>query len=317
MATKMADRELLEAIFSTLHGLEMCLHEQENRRISEDSVTPSGGGSSLTRHGSVSSTNTNNCSCGGHKQEISQMPQSPPSWGSQPAMAYMTSLAEIRKRFHFDSASDILTEPRPPFHDGSTAQRREEDHEGVIDYSSSVYPSRPLSRLDLLVNPHKGPEPQESVPKAMQFSDPPPAIRYEDTPVDEYFDLHKSTNSARSSSSTASSAEPSANSHQSPSRLSSAGTYFGPPIRRASAIVRSVSSPRRSKGKQTETRLSQETSETADDESPVTKKTRMVTQFSQVVQKTVTLCLCPLKKLVAGVSRAMMNQQLRMLEVSR
>lgn len=317
MATIMADRELLEAIFSTLHGLEVCLHEQENRRISEDSATPSGGGSSLTRHGSVSSTNTNICSCGGHKPEASQMPQSPPPWSSQPAMAYMTSLAEIRKRFRLDSASDIVTDPRTPFHDVNAAQRREEDHEGVIDYSSSVYPSRPLSRLDLLVSPPEVLEGQDPVPNTMQFSDPPPAIRYEDTPVDEYFDLHKSTNSARHSSSTARSAGSSANIQQSPSRLSSAGTYFGSPIRRASAIVRSVSSSRRSKGKEREAKLSQETSETADDEAPVTKEPRIVTQFSQVAQKAVSFCLCPLKMLVAGVSRAMMDQQLRMLEVSR
>lgn len=106
----MADRELLETILATLHGLEMRLNEQDNRRNSGDTTTPSGDESSLTRHGSVSSTNT--CACAAYKPPVSQVPHSRASWSPQPAIAYMASLPEIRTRLAFESASDIVTEPQ-------------------------------------------------------------------------------------------------------------------------------------------------------------------------------------------------------------
>lgn len=302
MAAKMADRELLEAILSTLHGLEMCLHEQEGRRNSDDSATASGAGSSLIRHGSVSSTNT--CSCGGYK------PHNPPSWASQPAMAYMVSLAEVRKPLPFDSASDIATDPHPPCRDLITEVGREGNQEVVVDYSSSMYPSRPLSRLELQSNTHGHSDHRGSGPCPIQCTEPPPAVRYEDTPVDGNFEHLRLDNSTRISSFTARSAESSPNGQRSTSRIPSAGTYFGRPIRRVSTLVRSMHSSTRSKGKGAGVRLSRETSK------PVEGQTTGAT-ITQVVEKTAGLCLRPFTKLISSVSRAMLNQQLRMLEISR
>lgn len=202
----MSDHEVLQTILVMLHRLETRLEEQTHHRrtISPLSWT-SESQSSRADTNSTAPTTLRPCSCisaspptvskrysdnVGYqpRHDHSSAAQQPPQQ-RQSALAYLATIARLRNQFEFDSTSDLGQISPIANHNPVTGQEQDLPVDEDEVRSVSVYPSRPLSRLDMSYYP---PSPgdlselsklvKESIQiPAFQESVQIPAFRYEDT----------------------------------------------------------------------------------------------------------------------------------------
>jgi hypothetical protein len=214
----MADQEVLRTILEMLHRLEAILEERSNSALSDTAQSsPRTSGSLTTREvdddNSITSPRFGSpCSCvgtsidvrapimasGGHDYRRRLLhdngyhlsaPEIVERRQQQSALAYLATMAKLRNRFALDSASDlgqdqeVTTNPVNEPWDTANKIQSPAAADGTEDDSDwrsvSVYPSRPLSRLDFGTPP---PVPQlPDLDPQRQDVIQVPAVIYENT----------------------------------------------------------------------------------------------------------------------------------------
>ncbi|KAK3367633.1 hypothetical protein B0H63DRAFT_455716 [Podospora didyma] len=184
MAHRMND-DILKVILATLQRLETRFNDQDERLSTiEFSMLSEASGSSSGK-ARLSRSHSNCCSCAMSPAALFQGFQRESKMSDLPmATAYMASMDKLRSRFDFDEQSEMRSDYNCETHSKMDVLRSQDLAEILDAYSVSVYPSRPLSRLDMGSG--------DDVPEVPEI----PAFRYDEatSPTDSA-SSHDSTSS--------------------------------------------------------------------------------------------------------------------------
>ncbi|TDZ35288.1 hypothetical protein C8035_v009776 [Colletotrichum spinosum] len=311
METQRVNDELLKLILTKLHRLETRFNEVDTRLISmEFSMLPAGAGS-RSPDGPLSSSPPASRRCSCHiPQPVFQSFDLDWDRHVTPS-AYKASVDKLRNRFEFDDQSEFSPQDIGV---ASTCDGRSE----VVDANSvSVYPSRPVSNFGFRANDVRPPLPDL------------PSMRYEDMPTSDESLWSRGVSSRRASMGSRRRTFSAQQSSFSTARTSIAlsSTPETPPspasfsklrgsIKRATSlsIPRRRSSSTRDAGlaveKRDNARLAAERIRTA------ALQQQELERFVQLAQKSAKACFYFIPRVMASISRSMMNQQLKMLDVA-
>lgn len=318
-----ANDDILRVILATLHRLETRFNDQDHRLSSIELTLLPGAGviSPAERPEQVCSTTSCGCSCVLPPQPLFQGLRGVNSEDEHPtASAYMASMDKLRSRFEFDDHSELDVGSA-----GGSGPRmntkRSQELDGMLDcYSVSVYPSRPLSRLELdCALRRQGSQPELRVNAVGAVNDPEvPALRYEDCSLrGDSISAGGSSTPERSLSSksqrSASTVQTSISTHSTQSQdARGAFRKLGISVRRTFSL--------HSRGKRSSIAAESPVKEVQAEEvvptfgplaeSPMEKSYT----FVKVARKSARVFVVPFPWMVSKIARVMLNQQFKMLE---
>lgn len=309
MASRTPSSDVLEAILETLHRLETRFEES----LSDAGSSP------ISRMGSVSS----------HRPSMmAQRPRQFPSLyhnelpveGFQ-ASTYMRSIMEMRKRFEFDSSSELATE------DGEDPQKTQEttmntDVENDA-YTMSVYSSRPLSRLELDIPPVPSFRQEEAViqeARACRIHHYRSSDLLKETPRYEHIPASAGSSSNASYKRSLSDSQHSAST--APTSIISSIAEIKRKVDRSETISRTYSGCKRSlkrlvspQRKEGDTLVTQAQQPMEDGGHEFGEDVHQATTMLAAVQKKTRQFVSAIPKFCSMLSRRLVEQQLKMLEV--
>ncbi|KAK6072188.1 hypothetical protein SCUP515_07520 [Seiridium cupressi] len=321
MAASSSAPDVLGDILTTLHRLEVSFMNQHDRLSTIECTLSDTGTSPISRMGSVSSPHRSLAveKSSRHDRGYSRTPETDgPPYQGYTASAYMASIVNMRRRFEFDTRSDIVEpypEPASQYRDVLDADQEctaasfySEDN----DYCTmSVYSSRPLSRFVLDV-PRVPALPQEFVEPQGKYASKIlhrasgialPTLRYEETP--ETPTSPTDTGSGRSfseSQHSTSTAATSFSSNQSHGQAESISSAY-------KALKRSLRRPTSSRSGDKSTIV------TGQNTTPLQKSSILAPSLLNRAQGRAKACVSAFQGFFSSVARRMIEYQMNKLDV--
>jgi hypothetical protein len=313
----MPQDDILKVILTTLHRLETRLNEQNSRLSTIEFLVLSknDGSFNMNTNSGLSSISSDGCYSKGMSQPLSQelYTQDHPA-----AAAYQASMDKLRTRFEVDSRSELaledVEEPDAPY--DSSGRNNQQTLEIIDNYSVSVYPSRPVSGFGFYKSGAiEAPEVQAL---RYEYTRPPP-----EESISERSDSSpkRSFSESQCSSSTAPTSVPPTSPSSSLRDSATRGTPFSKfrgSLKRANLT--------RSKEKKTFTPVNTQVQIVAENVgkaglkstttlATVLVKRRYSTRFLERGQKGAKACAFFVPRVVCRISRSMMDQQLKKLDI--
>lgn len=193
-ASRQFPPDVLQDILTTLHRLEMRFDDQNDRLGTVESSIPVTGGSPMTHVGNMPSFRRSPTADGPmpyFPRPLYSTEKYDASLRNSSASEYVESVMRMRNRFEFDSRSELAEVPQELMTEHDDAPEEIQEGTSYMDggndwYTMSVYSSRPLSRLELDIPPVPGISQQETCTCEIhqRASDMPrQTMSYHDTPT--------------------------------------------------------------------------------------------------------------------------------------